>query len=410
MELPRTKELNLLTERFSDTPAVAILGPRQCGKTTLARQFARRQERIQIHQFDLEDPRDLAALEQPMLALEGLTGLVILDEIQRRPELFPVLRVLIDKQPKTRYLILGSASRDLLAQSSESLAGRVSYLELGGFSLETVPEEPPERLWIRGGFPRSYLAATAQASFQWRQDFITTFLERDIPNLGIRIPPTALRRFWMMLAHYHGQVFNASEISRSLGISDATARRYLDLLAGTFLIRQIPPWFYNTQKRLVKRPKIYFRDTGLLHALLSLEDRSDVLAHPKLGASWEGFALEQAIRHLNLLERDVFFWSIHTGAELDLIFHQKGTSWGIEAKYGDAPTLTRSLHSALEELSLSHIWILYPGQKRYQLDPRVSVLPLTELKQLQIDISVQQGLEDARKGRLKRRSGGGSGG
>ena len=379
MEILRTKELDLLAKRLKESPVVAILGPRQCGKTTLAQQFARREEADPVHRFDLEDPRDLAKLEQPMLALEGLQDLVVIDEIQRRPELFPVLRVLVDKQPKTKYLILGSASRDLLAQSSESLAGRISYMELGGFSLEILPEDSAQRLWLRGGFPKSYLAGSNESSFQWREDFVTTFLERDIPNLGIRIPAKTLRRFWMMLAHHHGQIFSASEIGRSLSISDPTAKRYLDVLTGTFLIRQVQPWFYNTHKRLVKRPKIYFRDSGLLHTLLSLKDRDDVLGHPQLGASWEGFALEQVVQHLGLREQDVFFWAVHTGAELDLVFQHKGKLWGIEAKYGDAPTLTQSMHAALEELSLAHIWVVYPGSKPYDLDKQASVVPIQQL-------------------------------
>lgn len=382
MEIMRDKDLALLAQRLRDVPVVAILGPRQCGKTTLAQQFARRHAQRPVHRFDLEDPRDLAKLAQPLLALEHLTGLIIIDEVQRRPELFPILRVLVDKQPDTRYLLLGSASRDLLSQSSESLAGRISYLELGGFSLDTLPRDAASRLWIRGGFPRSYLAASGRASFQWRQDFIATFLERDVPNLGLRIPASALRRFWTMLAHYHGQIFTAAEIGRSLAVSDATARRYLDILAGTFLVRQVPPWFYNTGKRLVKRPKVYFRDSGLLHALLSLEDRNDVLTHPKLGASWEGFALEQAIGHLNLSERDVFFWAVHTGAELDLVFQHKGKLWGIEAKYRDAPTLTHSMRSAIEELKLAHLWVLYPGERPYALARNVSVVPIHQLSAL----------------------------
>ena len=383
MEILRAKELDLLAKRLKEAPVVAILGPRQCGKTTLARQFAHREAVTPVHRFDLEDPRDLAKLDQPMLALEGLQGLVIIDEIQRRAELSPVLRVLVDQHPKTKYLILGSASRELLAQSSESLAGRISYLELGGFSLDLLPDHATQRLWIRGGFPRSYLAESDQASFQWRQDFITTFLERDIPNLGLRISAQTLRRFWMMLAHYHGQIFNASEIGRSLSLSDFAARRYVDILAGTFLIRQVPPWFYNTQKRLVKRPKIYVRDSGLLHALRSLTGRDDVLNHPQLAASWEGFALEQAIQHLGLREQDVFFWAVHTGAELDLVFRHHGKLWGIEAKYGDAPTLTKSLHAALEELSLAHLWVVYPGSDSYKLSKPVSVIPLQHLDRLQ---------------------------
>ncbi len=384
MEILRTKELDQLTKRLKEAPVVAILGPRQCGKTTLAQQFAKREEVDPVHRFDLEDPRDLAKLDQPMLALEELQGLVVIDEIQRRPELFPVLRVLVDKQPKTKYLILGSASRDLLAQSSESLAGRISYMELGGFSLDILPEDSAQKLWIRGGFPKSYLAGNNEASSQWREDFITTFLERDIPNLGLRIPANTLRRFWMMLAHHHGQIFSASEIGRSLSFSEATAKRYLDILTGTFLIRQVQPWFYNTQKRLVKRPKVYFRDSGLLHSLLSLKERDDVLGHPQLGASWEGFALEQAIQHLGLREQDVFFWAVHTGAEIDLVFQHKGKLWGIEAKYGDAPTMTRSMHAAFEELSLAHLWVVYPGSKPYALDKQSSVVPIQQLNRIKL--------------------------
>ena len=382
MELLRTRELALLQRRVATTPVVAILGPRQCGKTTLARQFARRFSAAPAHVFDLEDPRDLARLEQPTLALEGLRGLVVIDEIQRRPDLFPVLRVLVDRRPNTRWLILGSASRDLLVQSSESLAGRISYVELGGFSLGLLPATAARRLWIRGGFPRAYLAPSEAASYQWRQDFIATFLERDIPNLGIRIPAAALRRFWMMLAHYHGQVFNASELGRSLAVSEATVRRYLDLLTGTFMVRQLAPWFTNTKKRLVKRPKLYFRDTGLLHALLSLETYDDVASNPKLGASWEGFALEQVIQRLGLRSEEVFFWGVHTGAELDLVIRHKGRLWGVEAKYREAPTLTPSMRAAVKELALAHLWVVYPGAANYALDRRTSAVSIHRLSAL----------------------------
>ena len=382
MEILRKKELALLQQRLADVPVVAILGPRQCGKTTLAHQFARRHTGTPVHFFDLEDPRDLARLDHPTLALEGLSGVIVIDEIQRRPELFPVLRVLTDRRPRVKYLILGSASSRLLAQSSESLAGRISYLELGGFSLDILPTRAAQTLWIRGGFPRAFLARGDLASFQWRQDFITTFLERDIPNLGIRIPAHTLRRFWMMLAHYHGQVFNASELGRSLDTSDATVRRYLDILSGTFLIRQLNPWYHNTKKRLVKRPKLYFRDSGILHALLSLETHDDVVSNPKLGASWEGFALEQAVQHLNLRAEEAFFWGVHTGAELDLAFKHKGRLWGIEAKYGEAPTFTTSMRSAIQELSLAHLWVIYPGKTDYPLDRRVSVVSIHHLSSL----------------------------
>lgn len=384
MEILRTKELALLEKRFQTAPVVAILGPRQCGKTTLAHQFAKGHPRQTVHFFDLENSEDLKRLENPMLALESLRGIVVIDEIQRRAELFPALRVLVDRHPRQRYLILGSASRDLLAQSSESLAGRISYLEMSGFSLESVPAAA-QKLWVRGGFPRSFLARSEEASYRWRQDFITSFLERDIPNLGIRIPAGALRRFWTMLSHYHGQIFNASEIGRSLSVSDVTARHYLDILSGTLMIRQLQPWHYNTEKRLLKRPKMYFRDSGIFHALLALEDADNVMSHPKLGASWEGFALEQVLQYLNLRQEEVFFWGIHAEAELDLIFQRKGHLYGIEIKYNEAPARTVSMVSAMKELSLAHLWVIYPGRNDhpYPLDRTISAVPLHQLTALE---------------------------
>lgn len=379
MEIIRDKELKALTKRFESSSVVAILGPRQCGKTTLAHQFAKTKVLKPVHFFDLEDPTDLARLKNAKLALENLTGLVVIDEIQRRPELFPILRVLVDShKEKTRYLILGSASRDLLCQSSESLAGRISYLPMGGFSLATSSIES-KKLWIRGTFPRSYLAENEGASFRWRKDFITTFLEKDIPNLGLQIPSQNLHRFWMMLAHYHGQIFNASELGKSLNMNDVTMKRYLDILSGTFMIRQLQPWFYNTKKRLIKRPKIYFRDSGIFHTLLAIEDEKALLKNPKLGASWEGFALEQVIQHLNLVEEEIFFWGVHTGASLDLFFQKGGESFGMEVKYNEAPSLTKSMQSALEELSLKHLWVVYPGNKSFSLAKNVSALPLQKI-------------------------------
>jgi predicted AAA+ superfamily ATPase len=380
MEIKRIKELKMLKERLKENPVVAILGPRQCGKTTLSKQFSRNVSE-EVHFFDLEDPRHLARLENPTLALENLKGFIVIDEIQRKPDLFPVLRVLVDKNSSAKYIILGSASRDLIVQSSESLAGRISYIEMGGFSIEHLSAVADiKKLWIRGGFPRSFLAGSEQSSFQWRQDFVTTFLERDIPNLGIRIPARTLRQFWMMLAHYHGQIFNASEIGRSLSISDNTARRYLDLLSGTFVVRQLQPWYYNTKKRIVKRPKMYFRDSGILHALLSLDNYNAVTTYPKLGASWEGFAIQQAIEHLNLREEETFFWAVHTGAELDLVFAKKGKLWGIEVKYDEAPRLTKSMKFAMNELSLSHLWVIYPGAGNYQLDKNISAVSIEKIK------------------------------
>ncbi len=376
MEIIRQNDVDILLQKLKISPVVAILGPRQCGKTTLARQLSHQYLQSNLHLFDLEDPVDVQRLDNPSLALGNLEGLVIIDEIQRRPELFPVLRVLVDRQnKKTNYLILGSASRDLIRQGSESLAGRISYLELGGFSLDIAGMEQ-KKLWVRGTFPRSYLAEDEKNSFSWRSDFITTFLERDIPSLGVTIPSQTLRRFWMMLAHYHGQIFNASEMGRSFGADDLTMKRYLDILSGTFMIRQLQPWFYNTKKRLIKRPKIYFRDSGIFHALSSIRNWEELERHPKLGASWEGFALEQAVSHLGLRAEEIFFWGVHTGASLDLLYQRGGDWWGIEIKYNEAPGLTPSMRSAMVELSLKHLWVIYPGDKEYALAKNISVVPL----------------------------------
>jgi uncharacterized protein len=376
MEIIRDKALNTLGQRMAQFPVVAILGPRQCGKTTLAKQFLTRQIPLKVHFLDCEDPRVLAKLENPMLSLEPLEGLVIIDEIQRRPELFPVLRVLVDDRNRRKYLILGSASRDLLSQSSESLAGRISYLELGGFHLDEIAAANIDMLWLRGGLPLSFLAESNMASAQWREDFIRTFLERDIPQLGIQIPAAALRRFWTMLSHYHGQIFNASDLSRSLGVADTTIKRYLDLLTGTFMIRQLQPWFYNTKKRLVKRPKIYFRDSGLLHSFISAVDTKDLFNHPRLGASWEGFAIEQVTQELDLKENDVFFWAAHSGAELDLVFQRRGAMWGVAAKFTESPKITSSMRIALRELQLKHLWLLYPGRENFRLDQQITAVGL----------------------------------
>lgn len=383
MEIKRTAEIEILNSLVRNNPVVAILGPRQCGKTTLSRQFAS-QWKSEATFFDLEHPRDVQRLEEPMLALESLSGLIVIDEIQRKPDLFPVLRVLADRNKKAKYLILCSASRDLIRQSSETLAGRISYLEIGGFSSLLVGESKTEKLWIRGTFPRSFLAPNEAASYQWRQDFISTFLERDVPQLGFNIPAKALGRFWRMLAHYHGQVFNASEIGRSLEVSDHTAQRYLDLLSGTFMVRQLRPWYANTKKRLVKRPKIYFRDSGILHALFALENKKDVLSHPKLAASWEGFALEEAVRTAGLKEEEIFFWSVHSAAEVDLVFPKKGRLYGLEVKYLQAPRVTNSMRSAMAELSLSHLWIIYPGKVSYPLDKNITVIPMSDLNKIKI--------------------------
>src|SRR5512139_2734726 len=322
-------------------PVVALLGPRQAGKTTLARQVVAAGDlpfREGLNYFDLEDPAHVERLATPRLALDSLTGLVVVDEVQHRPELFPILRVLVDRPDNTaRFLVLGSASRDLIRQSSESLAGRIEFVEVTPFGLAEVGLAHADTLWLRGGFPPSFLAGSDDDGWHWRDNYIRTFLERDIPALGFRVPALTLRRFWMMLAHYHGQVFNASEIGKSLGIADTTAARYLDLLAGTFMVRRLVPWFENIGKRQVKTPKMYFRDSGILHRLIGVAGMDQLVTHPKLGASWEGFALEQIIRRGAANAEEVFFWGVHNQAELDLLVFSRGRRIGYEVKYSDAP-------------------------------------------------------------------------
>lgn len=359
---------------------VAILGPRQVGKTTLARQvMARRRGPATV--LDLESPADMARLAEPMLALRQLKGLVVLDEVQRRPELFPVLRVLADRPGRpARFLLLGSASPDLLKQSSESLAGRIAYHELGGFSLDEVGVGRLTRLWVRGGFPRSFLASSDRASAEWRREFTRTFLERDIPQLGVSIPATTLHRFWMMLAHYHGQIWNASEFGRSFGVADTTVRRYLDLLTATFVVRQLAPWHENLGKRQVKSPKVYLADSGLLHALLGLETARDVEAHPKLGASWEGFALDAVTRRLGARPGECFFWATHAGAELDLLVVRGQRRLGFEFKRTDAPKATKSMRTALADLALERLVVVHAGEHGFPLDRRIRAVALSEIE------------------------------
>jgi len=371
--ITRPHDSELLQELMDQFPVTAILGPRQSGKTTLAREFGAE------HVFDLENPRDASLLEKPQLTLEALSGLIVIDEVQRVPELFPLLRYLVDTRPDQRYLILGSASRDLLQQSSESLAGRIAYHELGGFRLEDVGAPKWRTLWWRGGLPRSFDAASDAASHRWREHYITTFLERDIPQLGIDIPAATLRRFWTMLCHYHGQQLNYAEFSRSFGVTDKTVRNYLDILEGTFMVRLLQPWHVNIGKRLVKRPKVYLRDTGLLHALLSIRDQRDLASHNKLGASWEGFALEVAARAIGKRNEELNFWATHSGAEVDLFWQEHGKNWAIEVKYADAPRMTKSMTSALADLELEHLWVVYPGDKTYRLAKNITVLPITKI-------------------------------
>ncbi len=357
-------------------PACSLLGPRQCGKTTLARGIAARRKSAY---FDLEDPRDAVRLENPLLALEGLEGLVVLDEIQRNLRLMEVLRVLVDRPGgKASFLLLGSASPDLVKSASESLAGRVGFVEMAGFDQGEV--EDREALWIRGGFPRSFLASSEEDSLAWREDFIRTFLERDMPLFGVRIPPETLRRFWTMLAHYHGQTWNASTLAGSLGVSGKTVNHYLDVLCGTYMVLRLPPWRENLGKRQVKAPKVYIRDSGILHALLGIPGKEALLGHPKLGASWEGFVLEQVLRILRPFQ--AYYWGTHGGAELDLFLPLGGKRFGLEFKWADAPRITRSMKAALEDLHLEHLWVIYPGEQEYRLDPRITVLPASRIGEL----------------------------
>ncbi|MCF7673810.1 MAG: ATP-binding protein [Akkermansiaceae bacterium] len=354
---------------------VALLGPRQCGKTTMARQFVAPDS---INYFDLEDPASLSRLAEPQLALERLEGLVVIDEIQRQPELFPLLRVLADRQPNpARFLVLGSATPELLRQSSESLAGRMETIELSGFTLSEVGVGHHEALWLRGGFPLSFLAESDADSAAWRNGFISTFLERDLPASGVAVSPLAMRRFWTMLAHYHGQTWNAAEIAAAMGVSATTTRRYVDLLSHTFMIRQLQPWHENLGKRQVKAPKIYFRDSGLFHSLAHIKTQKELLTHPKVGASWEGYAVEEAIRHFR--PEQEYFWATHNRAELDLLIFMDGRKIGIECKRQDAPKLTPSMRIAMEDLKLDELHVIYPGRKAYPLADAIRVLPLESL-------------------------------
>jgi predicted AAA+ superfamily ATPase len=365
-----------LLERF---PVVGILGARQVGKTTLAHELAAHRPEPATF-FDLEDPADLARLAEPMLALRDLRGLVVIDEVQRRPDLYPVLRVLADRPDRpARFLVLGSASPDLLRQTSESLAGRIYYHELGGFALDEVGVEARDRLWLRGGFPSSFLAESEAASAEWRRGFIRTFVERDLQQLGVAIAPEMLRRFWTMVAHYHAQVWNGAELARSFGISEPTVRRYLDLLTSALVLRRLQPWFENLGKRQVKSPKVYVTDSGLLHTLLNLETRKDLEGHPKVGASWEGFALCELLVRLGARPEESYFWATHAGAELDLLVVRGGRRLGFELKRTDAPRLTPSIRTALEDLKLERLDVVHAGEHTFPLGERVRAVALGRL-------------------------------
>ena len=374
----RRSHLEALRGLLRQFPVVAILGARQVGKTTLARQLLTR--RRDVTTFDLEDPDDLARLADPMLALRPLSGLVVLDEIQRRPELYPSLRVLVDEAGRRRrFLVLGSASPELLRQSSESLAGRIAHHELGGFSLEEIGTAPYDRLWLRGGFPRSFLASDEASSLRWRRELIRTYLEREVPALGLRLPAPTLRRFWMMLAHAHGQVWNASELGRSLGAAHTTVQRYLDTLVETFMARSLQPWFENIGKRQVRSPKVFVRDSGLLHALLNIRNGRELQGHPKVGASWEGFVIEMLIARLGVSGDECFFWAAHSGAELDFLVVRGARRLGFEVKRTSAPTVTRSMHVAMSDLGLESLAVLHAGRHSFDLAPGIRAVALGEL-------------------------------
>jgi predicted AAA+ superfamily ATPase len=371
--IQRTSYLSEVKEALERSRIVGLIGPRQCGKTTLAQEFV---EQSSENYFDLEDPTSLARLDEPKLAIASLEGLVVIDEIQRKPELFPLLRVLADRKGKpATFLVLGSASPEMLKQSSESLAGRIEYIELGGFAREELKNKKQlEVHWLRGGFPLSLLAKSEKDSWHWRNSFIKTFLERDMPQMGILTPSATLRRFWAMLAHYHGQILNASELGRSLGVNQTTVSHYVDILEGVFMIRALRPWHENLKKRQVKRPKIYFRDSGIFHSLMGIRDQTALLKHPKLGASWEGYAMEEMLKVRQ--PDEAYFWATHNGAELDLLLLKDGQRHGVEFKRKDAPKLTPSMKIAIEDLRLDRLTIVYPGNTSYRLAETIDVLPL----------------------------------
>ena len=375
---PRDNYMRQIETALRRSPVTALLGPRQCGKTTLARLFG---NRLSATYFDLESERDVRRLANPELVLGELRGLVVLDEIQRLPALFNVLRVLADRpDADARFLILGSASPDLVRGVSESLAGRVEFVELAGFDLSETGVERWRRLWLRGGSPRSYLAESDADSMAWHDGFLRTFLERDIPQLGIATPAAAMRRFWTMLAHWHGQTWNATELGRAMSATDKTMRRYLDLLTGTFMVRQLQPWFQNVAKRQVKAPKVYVRDLGILHTLLDIPNEAALLSHPKVGASWEGFVIEQVLRALQ--PANAWFWAAHGGGEVDLLVTIEGRRIGFEVKFNEAPTVTRAMHNVVDTLQLKHLFVVCPTPHAYPVAERVSVLPVTQVVDL----------------------------
>lgn len=377
MILPRERYLRQIRTALRTSRVVTILGARQVGKTTLARQIAA--SRSKSTWFDLEDPRDRARLSDPMLALRERAGLVVLDEVQRSPQIFEPLRVLADRPRGARFLLLGSASPDLVQHTSETLAGRVTYESLSGLDLDETGSEAWLRLWLRGGFPRSFVARTETESFTWRTNFVRTFLERDLAQIALGVPTLSLERFWYMLAHWHGGVLNASELGRSLGVSDTSVRRYLDLLSGTFVIRVLRPWHENMAKRQVRSPKVYVADSGLLHNLLGIERVDDLERHPKVGASWEGFAMQQVLLRLDAHTNECYFWATHQGAELDLLVVRGTTRRGFEFKRADAPTLTRSMRTAMADLRLDRLEVIYPGDETFPIADKVRAVGIARV-------------------------------
>ena len=377
--VPRDGHRRALERLLSRAPVVALLGARQVGKTTLAREIARRRKGP-THVFDLESSADVARLADPLLTLSPLRGLVVIDEVQRRPDLFPSLRVLADRPRRpARFLVLGSASPDLLRQSAETLAGRIAHYELPGFTLSEVTPRDTGRLWLRGGFPPSYTARGHADSYRWRGDFIRTFLERDVPQLGIAISSAVLERFWSMLAHYHAQVWNGSELGRALGVSHHAVRRYLDALESTYMLRSLKPWSASLKKRQVKSPKIYIRDSGLLHYFLGLTTHAELERHPKIGASWEGFILENLIQALGLEPRQCHYWATHSGPEIDLVVQRGSRLRGFEIKRTSSPTLTRSMRSAMDDLGLSRLDVIHAGDHSFPLAKNVRAIAGTRI-------------------------------
>ena len=377
--IDRTFHVDYLHNLLDEYPVVGLIGARQVGKTTMARQIAQ-QWPGQTYYFDLESSADLARLTDSLFTLSPLSGLVILDEVHRKPDLFTTLRVLADRIPNSaKFLILGSASPSLLRQSGESLAGRIAYYDLPGFNVSEVGIDNSEELWLRGGFPKSFVAASQLSSFRWRRNFIRTFLERDIPQFGITIPGLTIERFWMMMAHYHAQVWNGSEIGRAFGMSHTTTRRYLELLQSTFMVRCLQPWFTNTKKRQVKSPKVYITDSGILHSLLGIKNFEQLNSHPKVGASWEGFMIENLIQVLGVEARDCYFWATHTGAEIDMVVNSSGRIRGFEIKRTLSPKITGSIRSALVDLKLDRVDIIYPGSETYALSDRVNAVSASRI-------------------------------